>query len=128
MLTLVPLKQVKINQSRTTLERSVLERYALTLSYCNYELHHEKTRFLPMRKLRRSCAVTAQLISAFVFASRIVQSLFFLNPKFYDSSLLLRHVQANLCQTWSEAHKISFLMLLLKCKWQQLSIISHYLV
>ena len=29
-----------------------------------------------------SCAVTAQLISAFVFAAQIVQSLFFLNPKF----------------------------------------------
>ena len=29
-----------------------------------------------------SCAVTAQLISAFVFATQIVQSLFFLNPKF----------------------------------------------
>ena len=37
-----------------------------------------------------SCAVTAQLISAFVFASQIVQSLFHLNPKFQASSLLLR--------------------------------------
>ena len=36
-----------------------------------------------------SCAVTAQLISAFVFATRIVQSLFFLNPKFQASSYLL---------------------------------------
>ena len=34
-------------------------------------------------------AVTAKLISAFVFATRIVQSLFFLNPKFQASSHLL---------------------------------------
>ena len=32
---------------------------------------------------------TAKLISAFVFATRIVQFLFFLNPKFQASSLLL---------------------------------------
>ena len=35
-------------------------------------------------------AVTAKLISAFVFATRIEQSLFFLNPKFQASSPLLR--------------------------------------
>ena len=34
-------------------------------------------------------AVTAQLISVFVFAIRIVQSLFFLNQKFQASSHLL---------------------------------------
>ena len=33
-----------------------------------------------------SFMVTAKLISAFVFATRIVQSLFFLNPKFQASS------------------------------------------
>ena len=36
-----------------------------------------------------SCAVTAQLISTFVFAIWIVQSLFYLNPKFQASSHLL---------------------------------------
>ena len=36
-----------------------------------------------------SCAVTAQLISAFVFATQIVQSLFFLNPRFPASNHLL---------------------------------------
>ena len=36
-----------------------------------------------------SCAVTTQLISAFVFATWIVQSLYFLNPKFRASSHLL---------------------------------------
>ena len=33
-----------------------------------------------------SCAVTAQLISVFVFDTRIVQSIYFLNPKFRASS------------------------------------------
>ena len=36
-----------------------------------------------------SFAVTAKLISAFVFATQIVHFLFFLNPKFQASSLLL---------------------------------------
>ena len=40
-------------------------------------------------KTQISCAVTAQLISAFVFAIRIVQSLKYLNPKFQASSHLL---------------------------------------
>ena len=34
-------------------------------------------------------AVTVKLISAFVFATRIEQSLFFLNPKFQASSHLM---------------------------------------
>ena len=34
-------------------------------------------------------AVTAKLISAFVFATRIVQTLYFLNPKFQDSRYFL---------------------------------------
>ena len=37
-----------------------------------------------------SCAVNAQMISTLVFALQIVQSLFFLNPKFQASSLFLR--------------------------------------
>ena len=41
-------------------------------------------------KTQISFAVTAKLISAFVFATRIVQSLFFLNTKFQASSHLLR--------------------------------------
>ena len=40
-------------------------------------------------KTQISFAVTAKLISAFVFATRIVQSLYFLNTKFQASSLLL---------------------------------------
>ena len=38
-------------------------------------------------KTQISFTVTAKLISAFVFATRIVQSLFFLNPKFQGSVL-----------------------------------------
>ena len=41
-------------------------------------------------KTQISFAVTAKLISAFVFATRIVQSLFYLNPKFQASS----HIQS----------------------------------
>ena len=42
------------------------------------------------KKAQISCAVIAQLISAFVFAILIVPSLFFLNLKFQAFSLLLR--------------------------------------
>ena len=57
-----------------------------------FEPRCEKTGFLHMRKQRRtqiSCAVTAQLISAFVFAIRIKQTPYYLNPKFQASSHLL---------------------------------------
>ena len=40
-------------------------------------------------KAQISCAVAAQLISAFAFPTRIAQFLFFLNPKFQASSHLL---------------------------------------
>ena len=40
-------------------------------------------------KAQISCAVIAQLISAFVFATRVVQFLYFLNPKFQASSYIL---------------------------------------
>ena len=48
-----------------------------------FEPRHEKTGFLHMRKQKTqiSFAATAKLISAFVFATRIVQSLYFLNFK-----------------------------------------------
>ena len=39
---------------------------------------------------QNSCAVTAKPISSFVFSTRIVKSLSFLNPKFQASSLFLR--------------------------------------
>ena len=51
----------------------------------------EKTGYLHMQKTKTqiSFAVTAKLISAFVFATRIVQSLYLLNPKFHASRNLL---------------------------------------
>ena len=51
------------------------------------EPRYEKTGFLHMQKRRHRSA--AQLISPFVFAIRIVQSLFYLNPKIQASSHLL---------------------------------------
>ena len=53
------------------------------------EQFHEKTVFLPIQKTKAqiSCAVTAQLIIAFVFTTWIVQYLFFLNTKLPASSL-----------------------------------------
>ena len=41
-------------------------------------------------KTQISFTVTAELISAFVFDTRIVQYLFYLNPKLQASSYLLR--------------------------------------
>ena len=52
------------------------------------EPRHEKTGFLHMNKTKTQISF-AKLISAFVFATRIVQSLYFLNPKFQASRHLL---------------------------------------
>ena len=57
--------------------------------YLLYDPGHKKTEFLHMQKVHISCAVTAQLISTFVFSTRIVQFLFFLNLKFQASSHIL---------------------------------------
>ena len=56
-----------------------------------FELSHEKTNNLHYAKTKTqiSFAVAAKLISAFVFTIWIVHILFFLNPKFQASSLLL---------------------------------------
>ena len=62
-----------------------------------FEPCHEKTRFLPMRKqVQISFAVTAKLISAFVFATRIERFLFFPYPKFQVSSHLL-YLYSSIC-------------------------------
>ena len=55
------------------------------------EPRYEKTGFLHNAKTKTqiSFAVTTKLISAFVFATWIVQSLFYLDPKFQASSHLL---------------------------------------
>ena len=67
--------------------------------HCLFSLRKNKTKInrmsLVMRKVafayaktksQISCAVTGQLISAFAFATGIVESLFFLDPKFQASS------------------------------------------
>ena len=55
-----------------------------------YEPRYENRLFAYAKtKMQIICAVTAQLISAFVIAMRIVQSLYYLNPKFQASSYLL---------------------------------------
>ena len=63
----------------------------LAVCYLQYELRYDKNRIFAYAKTKTqiSFAVTAKLISAFVFATRIVQSLYFLNPKFQASSHLL---------------------------------------
>ena len=64
----------------------------LIYSYKNFiEPPHGKTNYLQYAKTETqiSFAVTAKLISAFVFATRIVHFLIFLNPKCQASSLLL---------------------------------------
>ena len=56
-----------------------------------FEPHHDKKRIFAYAKTRAqiSFTVTAKLVSAFVFATWIVQFLFFLNAKFQALSLLL---------------------------------------
>ena len=68
-------------------------RYVVNVSYTTFEPPRGKTNNLHIiyakTKTQINFAVTAKLISAFVFATRIVHSLFFLNPKFQASSMLL---------------------------------------
>ena len=50
------------------------------------EPRREKTGFLHMQKKAQiHCTVTAQPISAFIFAIRVIQTLYYLNPKFQAS-------------------------------------------
>ena len=55
-------------------------------------------------KAKINCLVTMQLISAFVFATYIVQFFYLLNPQLkpIPSSVA---VQPGLCRTWSETPK-----------------------
>ena len=66
-----------------------------------------------------SFAVTAKLISAFVFATLIVQFLYFLNPKFQAFSYFLGQYNFGLCRTWSDPENrfsdISAHMMILFC-------------
>ena len=55
------------------------------------EPHHEKTGFFANAKTKAqiSFAVTAKLIGPFVFATRIVQLLLYVYPKFQDPCFFL---------------------------------------
>ena len=56
-----------------------------------FEPCHEEICFLHRQKQRRIAGrLPAHLISAFVFTTQIIQSLYFINPKFQVSSHLLR--------------------------------------
>ena len=85
--------QLRLTFSRNFgIEKSSLDVDSMIFHTAIIESPHEKTNNLHMRKQRRrsiSFAVTAKLISAFVFATRIVHFLFFQNPKFQATSLLL---------------------------------------
>ena len=65
--------------------------YLLDFTLFEIELCHEKMRIFAYAKTKTqiSFAVTAKLISAFVSATQIEQSIYFLNPKFQASSDLL---------------------------------------
>ena len=70
-------------------------------------------------KTQISCSVTAQLIIAFVFAIRVVQSLYFLNPKFQASSHLLRLCSPVCVGSGQKTPKTSFLTTRLICSWRE---------
>ena len=63
----------------------------LVMHWFSFESHGKKTGFFAYAKTKAqiSFAVTAKLISAFVFTTQIVQFLYFLNPEFPTSSNLL---------------------------------------
>ena len=91
-----PTRQRFTYQSSFTFLRQNLRQFSNDISWYSeilFEPLLKKTNKMFGKKRRRPAsrffAVTAKLISAFVFATRIVQSLFFLNPKFQASSLLL---------------------------------------
>ena len=62
----------------------------MPVEVCVYFFHEKLQIFAYAEtKAQISCAVTAQLISAFIFTSWIVQFLFLLHPKFQASSPLV---------------------------------------
>ena len=66
----------------------ILSWHSLSLPY-NYLPHKNPLFVYAKKKTQISFAVTAKLISAFVFATQIVQSLYFLNQKIQASGHLL---------------------------------------
>ena len=94
--------------------------------YTSYSNHHQsKWKFNNLdvsHRIRKPTicigenkgAVTAQLISTFVFATQIVQSLFFLIPNFKILAIFC-DCTACLCCTWSETQIVGFLTHRLIC-------------
>ena len=72
-----------------------------------FEQLHEKTRFFAYR-CKIKGAVTAQLISVFAFATRIVYFLLLFKPEILIFLPISKTVKAGLCQTWSEIPKVLF--------------------
>ena len=73
-----------------TNERTDGQKFGLLYRTCLYSRCDKNQQFAYAKTKRQiSFAVTAKLISAFVFATRLVRFLFFLNPKFPVSSHLL---------------------------------------
>ena len=64
-------------------------KYTCLLGYCSSRSWENLPFAYAIIKAQISCAVTVQLISAFVFATTIVHPLNFLNPKFQASNHLL---------------------------------------
>ena len=77
-------------------------------------------------KVLISCAVTAQLISSFAFTTRMDSTMPHLHVLISEISSFLPlpvTVQAHLCRSWSETLKTSFLILLLKCIYNSVTIV-----
>ena len=76
--------------NETSLLSGIARIYDVRLSFSVYQMSRIARIFAHAKtKAQISFAVTSKLISAFVFATQIVQFLFFLYPKFQPSSLLL---------------------------------------
>ena len=109
---LFPIKKINKNVDHSSM---FLLRPSFSLTYIVYILEGLGTKFIefyepPHEKAKSaySFAVTAKLICAFVFATRIVQFLFYLNPKFQVSSSFSVTVQVGLYRTWSETTLLVF--------------------
>ena len=85
------------------------------LEMCKNEPPHGKTNNLHRRKQRRR-SVTAQLISAFVFATLIVQFLYFLNPNFRPLTIFC-DCSAQFVSDLVRTKIVGFLMHSIICLW-----------
>ena len=81
---------VKIRHKLIKIEDRVSDRFVILITNYRWLRILENLLFaFAKTKVQISCPVTTQLISPFVFATQIVQYLYFLNPKFQASSHLI---------------------------------------